>query len=670
MITVIAQSYRIARLISFAVQADYDHEGYFASDKYFITWTYGHMLEIETPHGNPGYWFRDTSFPVIPETTRLAPAPSRRVNERGAPDPQLNVIKNLLAKSDSVLLALDPTMTGDLIGGYLMQYFGFEGNVKRIVLNDLMSDSIKNAIYFPAPVVDFDVKYRRAALLDKVNWLINVNASRAFAFATGMNTYPLMRGAMPILDMIARREKEIKEFAEKKWHIPTIAVKDNAGNMFSLQCKNKFGNMPDDLLSKVVAGAQAVVTKFKTKSEETEQPRLHSIMSLQKEAAAAFNMDPAETYRIARSLYEKKRISFPGPSSGGIDRRDFDEFKEKVYPRMQAAPCFSGIITEDYKPSYNKVAKNVEGVAHGIMLTSFPYVGLSQDEAKIIFLIGRRMLQTFAKTFKYKSLEVEVSCEGYTFTKKLHQVSRLGYHKLSNPSCDIATLQDEFPSLTQGQELTVESVGSVGCASKPPVRFNDSTLLEVMGKMHVSVYRENKVKDLIFLQNKGYITRDLMGEYSPTESGRALAYIIRNMEIADPKMLSYLEGKMVGVLGGYLKMDYFKEVLHEDVFDITQEILSCGKLYKPTETDICCPKCGEGTLRIFGKIAKCTNPDCGHAIFRQIEGVTLHHREIQNLVVDGTTSTIRGFIDDDGKPFAGRVKLDENFNPYVINIQK
>lgn len=670
MITIIAQSYRIAKLISFAIQADFDHEGYFASDKYFITWTYGHMVEIETPHGNPGYWFRDTSFPVIPEKTALAPAPSRRVNEKGAPDPQLNIIKNLLSKSKTVLLALDPTMNGDLIGGYLMQYFGFEGEVKRIVLNDLMSDNIKNAIHFPVAVADYDVRYRKAALLDKVNWLINVNASRAFAFATGMNTYPLTRGAMPILDVIAKREKEIKEYAEKKWHIPTIVLKDAAGNIFSLKCNKRFGNIPNDLMSKVVAGAQATVTKFKIKSEEVDQPCLHSIMSLQDEAAEVFQMDPAETYRIARSLYEKKRISFPGPSSGGIDRRDFDDFKENVYPRMQVSPCFSNIIPEDYKPSYNKVIKNVEGVAHGIMLTAFPYVGLSNEEKKIIFLIGRRMLRTFAKSCKLKSLEMEISCQGYTFGKRQQKVSRLGHYQLNNPNFDVTKLSEEFLSLSLGQELIIESVGSVECTSKPAVRYNDSTLLEAMSKMHTPEYRENMVKDLIFLQNKGYITRNRMGEYFPTESGRALAYIIRDMEIANPKMLSYLEEEMNKVMNGYMYLDNFKEDLHEDVIDITQEILSCGKLYKPTETDICCPKCGDGVLRIFGKIAKCTNPDCGHAIFRQIEGVTLHSREIQNLVVDGTTSAIRGFVDDDGKQFVGRVKLDGNFNPYVINIQK
>lgn len=49
MITVIAQSARIARTISYALGADFEYNGYYANEKYFITWTYGHMVELSAP---------------------------------------------------------------------------------------------------------------------------------------------------------------------------------------------------------------------------------------------------------------------------------------------------------------------------------------------------------------------------------------------------------------------------------------------------------------------------------------------------------------------------------------------------------------------------------------------------------------------------------------------
>lgn len=667
MITIIAQSFRIARLISFVLQADIENEGYFANDKYFITWTYGHMVELETPRGNPGYWFHNSSFPVIPEQTTLAPAPSRRVNERGAPDPQLNVIKGLLGKSKSVLLALDPTMNGDLIGGYLLSYLGYTGKVTRIVLNDLMNSSIKNAIYFPVPVEDYDDRYRKAALLDESDWLINVNCSRSFAFASGMNTYPFLRGAMPILDAIVRREHEVMEPKIDQWSIPTICVKDNEGETISLPCTKMFSNLPQKVSEALKAGTCATVTKYKIRNVVVSQPKLHSILSLQMDAATTFGMDPAQTYKVARSLYEKKRISFPSPSSEGITRREFDAFKEEVYPMMLQAKSFASIIPEGYKPSYTKAAKNDSSTAHGIILTSFRFLALSDDECKVMYLIGRRMLRTFAKTTKAKIATLEITCNGYKFETEYSLVSRKGHRDfIKSRESNTAT----FPAFVEGQTVTVTNTGVLGRVTGKVSRFTDASLLEMMIGMHPEGYREDMVKDLIFLQNKGYITRDMMGEYKPTESGRALAYIIRDMEIADPEMPKYLESKIQALLDGHLSVESYKHLLQQNVIDISKELLSCGKLFRPSETDTCCPKCGNGVMRVFGKIAKCNNPDCGHHIFRQIQGVTLSGREIRNLMADGSTSAIRGFIGSDGKPFTGRVRLDDYFNPIVVNIQK
>ncbi|MDE6327590.1 MAG: hypothetical protein K2L91_03580 [Duncaniella sp.] len=50
--------------------------------------------------------------------------------------------------------------------------------------------------------------------------------------------------------------------------------------------------------------------------------------------------------------------------------------------------------------------------------------------------------------------------------------------------------------------------------------------------------------------------------------------------------------------------------------------------------------------------------------------MTINSREVRNLIVDGQTSPIRGFIDEDGKSYVGRVVLDDDFSPLVINVQK
>lgn len=667
MITIITQSRRIARTISYILQADIEMDGYFSNDKYFITWTYGHMVEIDTPRGNTGYWFHDTSFPVIPKEYLLKGASSLHSTGRDMPDPQLGVVRNLLAKSNKVIIATDPTAQGVLMSRYLLDYFKFEGKVIRVVLNDLMSDTIKSRLYYPSHDRSFDLSARMVALKDRLDWLTNVNVSRAFAFATGMNTYPISRTALPLLTLVARREKEIREFHPESYHIPTLTFKDNDGNLFPVMCDNMWKSLPQELTETLKPGASAVVVKYETETYDQPSPKLHNIVTLQEKAAELFGMDPVQTYKIARGLYEKKRISFPGTSTDGINRRDYDNFKKDVYPRMLEIPAFKRFSDEGYRPVFTKSGKDEYSVDHGITLTAYPLVGLATEEKKILALIGLRMMETFSRSFRFRRTVVTLECAGQKFSKSYREVIRPGYKIFSNPDCYAST---EAPALEVGQSLKVESVGSLTKTTSPPKVYDDASLLADCHDSHYPEFHDGVVKDLMFLQSKGYLRRNLMGEYSLTESGKALCYIVRDMEIADPEGLIRLEQWIYNTAVGNTSEEEYNEFIEKYVTEVTTEVLSCAKLFKPIETDIRCPKCGKGVIRIFGKIAKCTNPECGHSIYRHIDGVTINSREVRNLFVDGHTSPIRGFMDEDGKSFVGRVTFDENFSPVVVNIQK
>lgn len=667
MITIIAQSHRIARNISYILQADIEMAGYFANDKYFITWTYGHMVEINTPRGNTGYWFHDSSFPVLPKEYTLEAASSSHSEARNTPDPQLAVLRNLLAKSKQVIIATDPTMQGVLMSNYLLEYLKFEGKVTRMILNDLMSDTIKSRLYYPGHDSGYEESVRIATLKDRLDWLTNVNVSRAFAFATGMNTYPISRTALPLLSMVARRERSIKEFCPKSYHLPTLTVKDNDGNLFAFGCENMWEVLPAELTDKLKAGVEATVSKYETEIEDKASPKLHNVITLQEEAARVFGMDPVQTYKIARGLYEKKRISFPGNSKAGISRRKYDDFKKQVYPRMAEAPCFKTFIDNGYRPVFTKSGKDEYSADHGIILTAYPFVGLTQEETKIIFLIGRRMMRTFSRSYRYRKTNVVIECAGESFVSSYVENIRLGYKSLCNPAGYIEAVA---PSLEQGQTIRIESVGSVTKTTSPPKPYNDADLLRDCILAHFPDFHDGVVKDIMFLQSKGYLHRNRLGEYTLTESGKALNYIIREMDISKIENLKFLEQLIYKAIDGEVSEERFNTIIASYVTAVTTEALSCAKLFKPTETDIKCPKCGKGIFRIFGKIARCTNPECGHSIYRQIDGVIINSREVRNLIVDGHTSPIRGFMDEDGKSYVGRVILDDNFSPVVVNVQK
>lgn len=664
MITIIAQSHRIARTISYALGADFDHEGYFASDKYFITWTYGHMVEIETPHRD--FWLKNKSFPYLTTEFPLSFAPSRHATVRYQADPQLNVIRNLLAKSKKVILATDPTPHGDLMGRYLLRYLNFEGKVVRIALNDLMSETIRNGIFYPTEDKEFTFKADVAELKDRLDWLTNLNISRALGFAVGRNTYQVSRTSLPLLHMVDQREKEIREFSARTFQRPTITIKDNEGEVCALKCTTEWEKIPTEVTETIKPNAEIEVVGYVTEEKDCRPPSLYNIDTLQIDAAHTFGMNPADTYKIARSLYEKKRISFPGCSRGGISRRQFDDFKKDIWPYMKEAACFKKILPEDYRPVFSNPAKNIHGHTHGIILTSFPFVGLSQEEMKIMFLIGRRMLCCFARNFRYSETKVLLQCGDFQFECHSVKVVRFGYSTMAYPPLAESTP----PTLSIGQKLTIQTVGMVRRTLSPPKALTDYRLMMQSFKAHSVYDRDSVVKDLIFLQEKGYLVRDLSGEYHLTESGRALCYVTRDTMVSHPGVMRYLEEKAWACVEGDVTETQFVEKLHEFVSAATTELLSSPKLFNPKSMEVLCPKCGNGKIQMFGKIAQCDNPDCNHSIPRQIEGVTLSCREVRNLIADGTTTTIRGFNAPDGKPYCGKVVLDDNFSPVVIKVGK
>lgn len=125
MITIIAQNQQSALAIARATENDEMGNRYYYGAKYYITWAIHRMVEITTPRGIASYWFRNQSFPNLPKyltlsvTTRTSNDGTQLTQEAAT---QLDTIKSLLAKSDSIIVATAPTQEGELTFRYLYAY--------------------------------------------------------------------------------------------------------------------------------------------------------------------------------------------------------------------------------------------------------------------------------------------------------------------------------------------------------------------------------------------------------------------------------------------------------------------------------------------------------------------------------------------------------------------
>ena len=158
------------------------------------------------------------------------------------------------------------------------------------------------------------------------------------------------------------------------------------------------------------------------------------------------------------------------------------------------------------------------------------------------------------------------------------------------------------------------------------------------------------------LFSRGYIAREKRS-LVPTEKGLAVYDAVKDMQIANVQMTGTWENGLLSIEKGELDADTFDNISVEFTRQITDELLS-KEIATPEVQHLCCPKCGATSVRIFDKVAKCTTSECGFVLFREIASKKLSDKQVEELIVKGRTSTIKGFKSKDRKSFDAALILD------------
>lgn len=663
MITIIAQNQQSALAIARATENDEMGNRYYYGAKYYITWAIHRMVEITTPRGIASYWFRNQSFPNLPKyltlsvTTRTSNDGTQLTQEAAT---QLDTIKSLLAKSDSIIVATAPTQEGELTFRYLYAYLNCTLPYRRAIISELTVKGINRAISFLMDPENFDKWYTAARLRDEADWYIGVNARRALAFAAGRGTYQIGRTSASVLKMIQERNIAIANFEAVTSGHTTIAVKDSDGNIIPMSSIE-----PNNLTPK--STSEVNILSVEKEEIKVKTPKLYNLVTLQMDAARVFGLSPQRTYDAAVALYFRKLISYPVVAGSTVSKRKYQECR-KVLDKMLAYTNYASVAYAqmDVAPG-RSVDKTSPMGTHGIVATGVPPLVIKDDLSKVYHLIVKRMYQAFSKDVVINRYNVLAECEGvrYRWTGETYKAK--GWHSLF-PDTAIKTLAT--PKFSSGESVELFSVGSCTKKSVAPKGYTDDTLIEELLKVRGSFQSFTIAKDVVHLETVGLIERDPWGIISLTTKGKLLYSIIKDMKIADLSMVVSSDELMRQVMNGKLSRSAFETSIKNLSCDITAEILASAKLYPRMEEDIPCPHCSEGVMKTFGRVAKCDNPGCGHYIFRQFYGVTLSHEELAALINDRKTPEISGFKSWSGKPFKARVIINQAGNPQVVSKNK
>ena len=676
----IAEKPSVAKDIARIIGATQRNDGYLSGNGYMVTWAFGHLIQLAMPEAYGVANFRRESLPIIPADFQLIP---RQVKaEKGyKTDPgvlkQLKVIKEVFDQCDRIIVATDAGREGELIFRYIFHYLDCRKPFVRLWISSLTDRAIREGMENLQPGERYDNLYIAAKSRSEADWLIGINATQALSVAAGQGVFSLGRVQTPTLVMICDRYLENKNFVPTKfWQLKASTASGGIG--FTAQSTARWEQQPEAIaaLQRAKDAEQLVVKSVERKETAQEPPLLYDLTTLQKEANTKLNFSADKTLSIAQSLYEKKVMSYPRTGSRYISEDVFEEMPERI-ALLERYPRFAGYAAGLNGATLNRRSVNDGKVTdhHALIVTENLPGELSKDERAVYELVAGRMLEAFSGKCVKDVTTALLSAGDTGFTVKGAVMKTAGWRAVfserDTEDEDAATL----PPLQEGQTLPLSGVDLLEKQTKPKPLHTESSLLAAMenaGKELEDAELKASLKDagigtpatraaiIETLFARQYIVREKKN-LVPTDKGLAVYRIVKDKKIADVEMTGMWETALAKIEAGSMDADTFRKGIEVYAAQITAELLSVQLSFASGET--CpCPKCGNGRILFYPKVAKCSNVDCTLTIFRSKCDKQLTDKQIVELVTKRKTGLVKGFKGKNGKAFDASLVLDEQFN--------
>ena len=673
---IIAEKPSVARDIAHIVGATSKQDGYMEGCGYVVTWAMGHLIALAMPEAYGFSAYKAEDLPIRPNPFQLVVRQIRKDKEYVS-DPaalkQLKVIRSCFDKADRIIVATDAGREGELIFRYIYQYLDCRKPFDRLWISSLTDRAIREGMANLKPGSHYDNLYYSAKARSEADWLVGINASRALSIAR-RGGYSLGRVQTPILAMVCRRYIENRDFSSVPyWKLSALIEKEGV----SLKTVGK-----EDYESE--ASAQTALATLRSQSKlkvetvtrkvtHTAPPLLYDLTALQKEANRRHGFSADKTLSIAQSLYEKKITTYPRTGSRYISEDVFEE-----------VPALLRKIGAAIKSPLNRHSVDNAKVTdhHAIIPTGETPSGLSADETTIYQMVVNRFIEAFSPNSEEERMQVRFTDGTNTFTWKACRQISLGWKAVQKGKEVEAEKKEDsdeqilssLPNLMEGEVLPLVDAEITEHKTKPKPLYTEATLLSAMEKAGKEVEdteskkamadcgigtpatRANIIETLIL---RDYIRRDKKS-IIPTEKGLAVYEIVKDKKIANAEMTGSWELALAAIEAGKMPSDKFAQGINSYVRTICEELLSLSSEQKSYPV-YRCPKCGQQSVGIYAKVAKCRYETCGFHVFRDVCGIHLSEDNIRDLIGSGRTPILKGLTSKAGKKFNARLVLGEDY---------
>lgn len=633
-------------------------DGYLEGSRHVVTWAVGHLVAIVAPDKmNPdwGKWDLD-ALPILPESFRYGVTPGGRK--------QFAVIKGLLAREDvsEVVICTDPGREGELIARLILRQAGCRKPLKRFWTSKALTpETVREGFANLRPAAEFDRLYEAALARQQGDWIIGINATRAWTKAVGgyKDVYSLGRVQTPTLAILASRELEIRGFTPRefwtvearfaaaageyagRW-VPAGPVRDEDACAPADDGDEPRNDAPGRLWSEAealavvnrVQGSPGRVESVETAEKSEAPPQLFSLTTLQQEANRRFGFPAARTLALAQALYEEhKLVTYPRTESRHLNEEMAPECLRILQALRGVAPYDPARCTVSARD--RRVFDSSKLTDHHALIPTGRRPGaLDEGERKLFELVVRRFAAAFYPPHRYRATTAVTLVGEDRFVSRGRTVTEPGWRAVYGGAAEDALL----PALSRGEAVRALEAAAQAGRTQPPPRYTDASILKAMTNAQRFV-REEKLRKVLretaglgtpatraaildTLVERGYVERE-QKSLVPTEKALFVIGKLRDEKIADPAYTALWEQELEDIAAGRARGSArFMEAVARDAAELVGKAKASASAGgarpagggKPFAE---CPNCG-APVRDAGKGWVCTGDReaCGLAVWK------------------------------------------------------
>lgn len=627
----IAEKPDLAKAIAAALNGEFQNHsnkgvGYYTKGNDYITWSFGHLLELYKPEDYKAEWkkwdINDLPFHI--DKYEHKPLESS--------EKQLKEICKLIHKKEisEIMHCGDSDDEGQILIDEILDYAKNNKPIKRVLINDITPEAVREEIKKARPNSEFQTMSDRGFARSIADWIVGINLTRAYTCTYrakgGNQTLRVGRVMTPILSLIVDRDLQNENFKSIDYYsISAVFAVDSVLIKANLKTEQKILDKAE--IEKIRANIEGKPFALKlNKTPKKENPPLpYNLLILQTEAAKLYGYSPKDTLSYTQTLREKyKAISY--------NRSDCQYLPEKIYEQskgiLEAVKHNIGDCDFLDKANFSIKSKafNDKNLSahYGIipLNSKFDYNALSEAEKNIYMLIVKRFAMQFYEAREYIAYSIELECNGIKFSASATKTTKSGFREIFKQSSeegedeielDLEHIKSNTASLQSSEIKTLQT--------KPLPRYTMTTLLKDLNQVAKYVKNEN-IKKLLIEKDKdkkgesggigtpatrsemidklireGFITcsSDKKQNIKSTQLGRDLIRSVSPM-LSNPDMTALWFEYQKSIEKGEMS----KEAFLRDVLDsVKSEIENIKKANLDIKIAgvITCPKCNKGHLR-------------------------------------------------------------------------